>query len=58
METSLTDTVFTTIVCTHCSNVSKLSKKLSSRHAARDTQHAPDGVPPSGNAKDALDTVA
>ena len=31
-------------------------------HATRDTQHvkqhAPDGVPPSGNAKDALDTVA
>jgi hypothetical protein len=24
----------------------------------RDTQYAPDGVPPSGNAKDALDTVA
>jgi hypothetical protein len=24
----------------------------------RDTQQAPDGVPPSGNAKDALDTVA
>ena len=57
METSLIDKVLTTeIVCTYCSSV---SNPLSQPRRTRDTLHAPEGArPPSGNAKDALDTVA
>ena len=47
-------------VSVHYNRLHTLLKREQAKLArrTRDTQHAPDGVPPSGNAKDALDTVA